>query len=466
VLSNRSGLGTTIQIETATGQQVRHVNGGGGGQFYSQGSGPEHFGLGTETRISSLTIRWPSGVEQQVRDIPGNQTLNVVEPVAASVGGQPAYTPGVDAGVFVWKETFDGPYHLRVSGDGTSNAFDVRLVATGPLTAADVFDLGPGDSWAAGGSGFELRSNVSDSENRLEFSLAPRSNALLSVTRDGEANPRHIHVGSNASPLAPVGWIASTGDLPDIQLWDDTDVRAGLFLGTESASGNLVARWRGNGANQRSYVALLSQSQLLAYRDYDFEGDDNLLFSSHAAGIQGTLHGGWDGIDLDIGQADNVALFYLRDDLFPVRGVNRENGGLGDANAYLLPMASPYGDPAPNLATDQGFYVWKDQRGAWHFKATSGGTGIRYVGEIIADMAWTAGFGVSLEASDVIDVSVPGRIGFELGLAAGFSDELIITYPAAATVSVNLQNVAQASLLRVGADKWPVTNLPLDLSGW
>ncbi len=466
VQSNSSGLGATIQIETAAGQQIRHVNGGGGGQFYSQGSGPEHFGLGSETQISSMTIRWPSGVEQQVRDIPGNQTLYVVETVAASIVGQPVYTPGVDAGVFVWKETFDGPYHLRVSGDGTSSSFDVRLIATGELTAADAFDLGAGDSWATSGAGFDLRSNVSDSENRLEFRLAPRSSALFSVTRNGVANPRQIHVGSDASPLSPFGWIAHAGDLPDIQLWDDTETRAGLFLGTNGALTNLVARWRGNGSNHRSNVVLLSQSQVLNYAGYNLEGGDNLSAASHGVAVQGSLQGGWDGVDLNLAQADNVALFYLRDDLFPFYGVNRDTGGLGDANAYLLPMADPYGDPAANLATDQGFFVWKDQAGAWHFKATSGGSSIRYIGEIIADMAPTAVFGSSLEASDVVDISVPGRIGFELGLAAGFSDELIVTYPAAATISLNLENAAHLSLLRIGADKWPVANLPLDLSGW
>lgn len=79
VLSNRSGLGATIRIETGDGEQTRHVNGGGGGELYSQGSGPVHFGLGVETHISQLSIHWPSGVVQELNDIPGNQTLQVVE---------------------------------------------------------------------------------------------------------------------------------------------------------------------------------------------------------------------------------------------------------------------------------------------------------------------------------------------------------------------------------------------------
>ena len=114
-----------------------HVNGGGGGQLYSQGSGPVHFGLGSETLVSSLSIQWPSGVVQEVRNIPGRQTLQVVEATNPSLMGHPVYQPGSDAGVYIWKETFDGPYRLRVSGDGQASDFRLRLVSSQGLLAAD-----------------------------------------------------------------------------------------------------------------------------------------------------------------------------------------------------------------------------------------------------------------------------------------------------------------------------------------
>ena len=39
-----------------------------------------HFGLGSETAIASLEIRWPSGVVQSLANDKVDQVLKVVEP--------------------------------------------------------------------------------------------------------------------------------------------------------------------------------------------------------------------------------------------------------------------------------------------------------------------------------------------------------------------------------------------------
>jgi hypothetical protein len=39
-----------------------------------------HFGLGGETKISSIEIRWPSGIRQMLRDVTADQVLKVDEP--------------------------------------------------------------------------------------------------------------------------------------------------------------------------------------------------------------------------------------------------------------------------------------------------------------------------------------------------------------------------------------------------
>jgi hypothetical protein len=38
-----------------------------------------HFGLGGETQISSVEIRWPSGIRQNLRNIAADQILTVDE---------------------------------------------------------------------------------------------------------------------------------------------------------------------------------------------------------------------------------------------------------------------------------------------------------------------------------------------------------------------------------------------------
>jgi hypothetical protein len=187
---------------------------------------------------------------------------------------------------------------------------------------------------------------------------------------------------------------------------------------------------------------------------------------SNAVAVHGSVGSGWDGIDLDVAEPGKLGLYYLRDGLFPVLGVNRNSGTLGEANAYLLPNVTPDGAPTVDLATEQGLFLWKDAQGAWHLRATAGTAGVLFKGEIISDMALVSLRGNSLEAADVVDYSVPGRVRFELGVAPGFKDELIVGFAPGADIDLNLDNPAQLGLVFIGADKWPIANLPLDLSGW
>jgi hypothetical protein len=39
-----------------------------------------HFGLGDAAKVDVLRIEWPSGIVQELRDVPANQMLTVTEP--------------------------------------------------------------------------------------------------------------------------------------------------------------------------------------------------------------------------------------------------------------------------------------------------------------------------------------------------------------------------------------------------
>ena len=49
VQSNGRGIGARVTVTSANGVAYRQNNGGGGGEYASQGSEPLHFGLGTAT---------------------------------------------------------------------------------------------------------------------------------------------------------------------------------------------------------------------------------------------------------------------------------------------------------------------------------------------------------------------------------------------------------------------------------
>lgn len=76
--SNRSAIGSRVILSTANGIQTRQLN-GNGGELYSQGLSPLHFGLGTVNVVDSVTIIWPSGTVQKLNQIPVNQELTVTE---------------------------------------------------------------------------------------------------------------------------------------------------------------------------------------------------------------------------------------------------------------------------------------------------------------------------------------------------------------------------------------------------
>jgi hypothetical protein len=77
--SNRMGIGAQIHLTTPDGQQQwNEVTTAVG---YASSSDPRvHFGLGKNTKVKEIEIRWPSGTKQVLTDVAGNQILKVVEP--------------------------------------------------------------------------------------------------------------------------------------------------------------------------------------------------------------------------------------------------------------------------------------------------------------------------------------------------------------------------------------------------
>lgn len=77
VNSNRNAIGARIEISGPFGIQVREVRSGEGYGIHN--SFIQHFGLGTNTTINSVTIKWPSGIVDQIDNPAINQTLQVTE---------------------------------------------------------------------------------------------------------------------------------------------------------------------------------------------------------------------------------------------------------------------------------------------------------------------------------------------------------------------------------------------------
>ena len=75
--SNRDAVGAVITLETEAGRQTRSLQAGSG--FLSQHSKDLSFGLGEAKGAVRASIRWPSGLVQELRDLPVNHRIWVEE---------------------------------------------------------------------------------------------------------------------------------------------------------------------------------------------------------------------------------------------------------------------------------------------------------------------------------------------------------------------------------------------------
>jgi len=76
--SNRDGIGAEITLTTASGSQFATVT--TTSSYQSASDHRVHFGLGKDSSIPKIEIRWPSGTLQTLANVPVNQILEVVEP--------------------------------------------------------------------------------------------------------------------------------------------------------------------------------------------------------------------------------------------------------------------------------------------------------------------------------------------------------------------------------------------------
>jgi tetratricopeptide (TPR) repeat protein/peroxiredoxin len=75
--SNRDAIGAVITVETKLGRQTRSLQAGSG--FLSQHSKDVFFGLGAAKSPVHASIRWPSGLVQQLHDLPINHRVWIEE---------------------------------------------------------------------------------------------------------------------------------------------------------------------------------------------------------------------------------------------------------------------------------------------------------------------------------------------------------------------------------------------------
>jgi hypothetical protein len=75
--SNRDGIGAVIKVVTPQGPQWATVT--TAGSYLSSSDPRAHFGLGSSQSAQSVEIRWPSGIVQVLKNVPGDRIVQVDE---------------------------------------------------------------------------------------------------------------------------------------------------------------------------------------------------------------------------------------------------------------------------------------------------------------------------------------------------------------------------------------------------
>ncbi|MGK0184235.1 MAG: tetratricopeptide (TPR) repeat protein, partial [Verrucomicrobiales bacterium] len=74
---NRDAIGARVEVTTATGTQLRTLRAGEG--FLSQSSKWLHFGIGADTKIKNVTVRWPGSADQETFTDISADTFQILE---------------------------------------------------------------------------------------------------------------------------------------------------------------------------------------------------------------------------------------------------------------------------------------------------------------------------------------------------------------------------------------------------
>ena len=103
--SNKMAIGARLTVRAGKLVQLNEVR--GGGSYLSQNDPRLHFGLGDETKMDDVEVKWPSGKVETVRDVPADFIYTIIEgegikqktalPALPSVGaGVPARAGGAE----------------------------------------------------------------------------------------------------------------------------------------------------------------------------------------------------------------------------------------------------------------------------------------------------------------------------------------------------------------------------------
>lgn len=180
VESNRQAIGAIVELQTANGLQVRDLPSVRG--FMSADDPKLYFGLGDSEVIPSVTVRWPSGIEQSFANLPADKLYTITEagaskPKEPAVHAEPMFHRIEDLPTIVHQEQEFDDFAVQP-------LLPNRLSRLGPgIACGDINNDGFDDYYIAAAKGSIGRIALG---NGKTLRLSTRSDAFLAANRDSE----------------------------------------------------------------------------------------------------------------------------------------------------------------------------------------------------------------------------------------------------------------------------------------
>ncbi|MBD3183422.1 T9SS type A sorting domain-containing protein [Candidatus Poribacteria bacterium] len=109
-VSNMSGIGAQVSVNSGDLNMLREISGGRG---YAQDNILAHFGLGGNEVVDSITVSWPSGIEQTINNVPADQNFVIVEGEST-----PVEPGGATIKTWAWVKQSEPEEAIEVSSAG------------------------------------------------------------------------------------------------------------------------------------------------------------------------------------------------------------------------------------------------------------------------------------------------------------------------------------------------------------
>ena len=464
--SNRDGIGAFVETSSGGKSQYRFQD--GGVHRYSQNYRRLHFGLSSNELVDRIVVNWPSGIRQSIENVPVDQVIQIFETDPELSPGIPASISNNADGVYLWKNTYDGPYSLRTVKTDPATTMSIKLLCTGPFAELTLLPPTSLLEWQEGPHGFIYRTNMSSITGGVDFQLPPEVTGLLAVEGNENFGLRQLKIGADGFIPTPAGWILNTATLP-LRPPFTNGQDLGLFLGKNNTGDAIEFRWNGNGVNHIGNIGVMvPDATNSVFETVKLEARDIVNLGNNWINIKGGVSSGYDGLDTVFAQDMEIGFTYLQDSLFQPRMINYSDmdHALGKPNAFLLPQPSHEGTPTYDSSIDANLFLWRDENRVWHLRATAGGGGIqRYAGVIVSDKPAVFVKPKNIESDDIVDMSDPTQIVFDLTTVNNFFDGINFKFPKGSRLSLMVTEPSSnpAEVVRIGGKKWPIKQLPVVL---